>query len=114
MKKLFTLIFLCFLFVACSSDDDNKSLNGTIWVHEHEESTWKDYKKLTFGESTYSYEGYELTLSTNDTTYSSSNGSYIYNHPNVFLREKGDTLALIISGNTMTSQINNEIVYIKK
>ena len=85
-----------------------------FWIHEHLESTWKDYKKVTFGEQTYTYEGYEVTLFNNDTIYSHSTGRYTYKHPNVYLTEEGETNTAIISGNSMTTQSENGIVFIKK
>lgn len=121
MKNIlyYLLLMLPIIFSACSHDDAdelfrNNSLNGTTWEASGDEGWFKFKKILKFHESTYDLSGYE-----NINGYISEisfTASYRYKHPYVYLYEPNlnEEDVAIISGNKLSFEDDDDIVYIKK
>lgn len=117
MKKiLFTLILMLpFVFYSCSDEEGitTSSLDGTIWeYHDNEVEGLEAQFTLKFSKTTFTFTGYEIIFGDRE-DYSGS-GTYEYNHPVVTFTEGGETGQAIISGNKMTMDGEDGIVYTKK
>ncbi len=118
MKKIiFTLLLaLPLAFISCSDDEDDKpsfSLNGTTWEYYEKVSDEIESKvTMKFAEKTFSYVGYETYG--NETYDFDGEGTYTYSHPTVTFTEDGETDTATISGNKMTINNEDKMVYTKK
>lgn len=115
MRKLLTLALLGLLFTSCSDDDNDNSgsLNGTTWVYEETIESDLVKKTVVFNPDTYIYNGI-ITFPSGENLYSSSEGTYRYDHPIVYFTEEGEVTSATISGNKMTVNNGSGIVYYKQ
>lgn len=123
MKKtllLFALI-LPLIFCGCSNDDDDNSLEGTVWQYSDNSEGIEESGTLTFSKSTVKLvvilkgdlDGNGIV----EEKKQEGTGTYIYDHPNVIIEFDGEKETLTVSGNKMTSTPDEDgdfIVFQKK
>lgn len=115
MKKIMFLAIavIAMVFSACSKDDENAALDGTVWVSDDDDS---EVFTLTFHKSTfnlvytYDKEGDGKIDETDEGT-----GSYTFDDPNVVLELDGEKEYGTVSGNKMTfGSGKDQLIYHKK
>jgi len=103
MKKylLILIVVLPFVVSSCSKDKDVlKSLEGTVWFAE--ETNVHPECKLTFESTTFKMEQFE-----SGAYWRTINGIYTYEYPSVKLITNDETVEMIISGNKMVGNADD-------
>jgi hypothetical protein len=117
MKKIIFLFSVLLLsFLSCSKDEENESLNNTVWICTSLFDGYEGVGTLTFYETTF-----DLLLEMEDEDGSLANefisGQYTYNHPNIVLTANdGESETATRSGNKIIFQNEDgvSLVFTKK
>ena len=111
MKKLlFVLaIALPFIFASCSNDEDDDTLEGTVWENSETDGRYNFVQTFYFEKSTFRYVMIDQEDTNGDGIYDKEDkeegkGTYTCKDSKVTLTMDGQTITATISGNKMTSE----------
>ena len=111
MKKLlFVLaIALPFIFASCSNDEDDDTLEGTVWEVSETDGRYNFVQTFYFEKTTFRYVMIDQEDTNGDGIYDKEDkeegkGTYTCKDSKVTLTMDGQTITATISGNKMTSE----------